>query len=42
VAEDVDALVVGSHGRDGVTRLLPGSVAETVVRRSPVPVTVVG
>jgi nucleotide-binding universal stress UspA family protein len=32
---------MGSHGRQGVSRLLLGSVAETVVRRSPVPVTVV-
>jgi nucleotide-binding universal stress UspA family protein len=38
---DVDGIVIGSHGRDGVTRVLLGSVAETVVRRSPVPVTVV-
>jgi nucleotide-binding universal stress UspA family protein len=32
---------MGSHGRKGVSRLLLGSVAETVIRRSPVPVTVV-
>ena len=38
---DADAIVMGSHGRDGVSRILLGSVAETVVRRSPVPVTVV-
>lgn len=38
---DVDAVVIGSHGRRGVSRILIGSVAETVVRRSPVPVTVV-
>lgn len=38
---DVDAVVMGSHGREGISRLLIGSVAETVVRRSPVPVTVV-
>ena len=38
---DVDQIVMGSHGRQGVSRLLLGSVAETVVRRSPVPVTVV-
>ncbi|MEM4780728.1 MAG: universal stress protein [Halalkalicoccus sp.] len=38
---DVDQIVMGSHGRDGVSRILLGSVAETVVRRSPVPVTVV-
>lgn len=38
---DVDHIVMGSHGRQGVTRILLGSVTETVVRRSPVPVTVV-
>jgi nucleotide-binding universal stress UspA family protein len=37
----VDAIVIGSHGRSGVARVLLGSVAEVVVRRSPVPVTVV-
>jgi len=37
----VDQIVMGSHGRDGTERLLLGSVAETVVRRSSVPVTVV-
>ncbi len=38
---DIDQVVMGSHGRSGVSRILLGSVAETVVRRSPVPVTVV-
>lgn len=38
---DVDGVVMGSHGRSLVSRVLLGSVAETVVRRSPVPVTVV-
>jgi nucleotide-binding universal stress UspA family protein len=38
---DVDHVVIGSHGRDGISRVLLGSVAETVIRRSPVPVTVV-
>lgn len=37
----VDHIVMGSHGRSGVGRVLFGSVAETVTRRSPVPVTVV-
>jgi len=38
---DVDHVVIGSHGRTGVTRILLGSVAETVARRSPVPVTLI-
>ncbi|SFC61318.1 Nucleotide-binding universal stress protein, UspA family [Halobiforma haloterrestris] len=42
-AEDhgADTIVIGSHGREGVSRVLLGSVAETVVRRSPIPVAVV-
>ena len=36
-----DQVVMGSHGRSGVSRILLGSVAETVVRRATVPVTVV-
>jgi nucleotide-binding universal stress UspA family protein len=38
---DVDHIVLGSHGRTGFSRVLLGSVAETVVRRAPVPVTVI-
>ncbi|MDQ2052398.1 universal stress protein [Natronolimnohabitans sp. A-GB9] len=38
---DVDQIVLGSHGRSGVSRVLLGSVAEQVVRRATVPVTVV-
>ncbi|TYL37977.1 universal stress protein UspA [Natronococcus pandeyae] len=38
---DVDHIVMGSHGRSGVSRILLGSVAETVTRRAPVPVTIV-
>lgn len=34
-------IVMGSHGRSGISRVLLGSVAENVVRRSPVPVTIV-
>ncbi|MFB6179482.1 MAG: universal stress protein [Halorientalis sp.] len=37
---EVDQIVMGSHGRSGVTRILLGSVAENVVRGSSVPVTV--
>ncbi len=39
--EGIDHVVVGSHGRTGASRILLGSVAETVARRSPVPVTIV-
>jgi nucleotide-binding universal stress UspA family protein len=39
--QDFDHIVMGSHGRSGVTRILLGSVAENVVRRSPMPVTIV-
>lgn len=39
--EPVDHVVIGSHGRSGVRRILLGSVAEVVVRHAPVPVTVV-
>lgn len=38
---EVDGIVLGSHGRDSASRVLLGSVAEAVVRRAPVPVTVV-
>ncbi|MHC3438828.1 universal stress protein [Natrialbaceae archaeon A-gly3] len=38
---DVDQVVIGSHGRTGARRILLGSVAEKVARRSPVPVTIV-
>ncbi|GAB6878056.1 universal stress protein [Halorubrum gandharaense] len=36
-----DEIVIGTHGRTGASRVLLGSVAETVARRSPVPVTIV-
>lgn len=38
---DVDQVVMGSHGRSPVSHVLLGSVAEDVVRRAPVPVTIV-
>lgn len=37
----VDHIILGSHGREGVSRFVLGSVAERVMRQSPVPVTVV-
>ena len=36
-----DLIVIGSHGRSGVDRLLLGSVTEKVVRKSPSPIMVV-
>jgi nucleotide-binding universal stress UspA family protein len=38
---DIEYIVIGSHGREGISRVLLGSVAERVVRRSPGPVVVV-
>ncbi|HET8578062.1 MAG TPA: universal stress protein [Methylomirabilota bacterium] len=35
---DIGLIVVGTHGRTGVSRALLGSVAETVVRLAPCPV----
>jgi len=37
----VDLIVIGTHGRRGITRLVMGSDAESVVRQSPVPVMLV-
>ena len=37
-AAGVDVIVMGTHGRTGIDRYLIGSIAERVVRQSPVPV----
>jgi nucleotide-binding universal stress UspA family protein len=36
--EEVDLIVMGTHGRTGLRRLLMGSIAEAVVRTAPCPV----
>jgi len=36
--QDVDLIVMGTHGRKSIPRMLMGSVAESVVRRAPCPV----
>ncbi len=43
MAEEIgaDVIVVGSHGRGAIERLLLGSVSEQVVRHAPCPVLVV-
>jgi nucleotide-binding universal stress UspA family protein len=38
---DVDLIVLGSHGRTGLRKLLMGSVAERVIGHAPCPVLVV-
>lgn len=43
VAEnEIDLIIVGTHGRSGLGRLLLGSVAEDILRHSPCPVLTVG
>jgi nucleotide-binding universal stress UspA family protein len=39
--EKIDVIVMGTHGRRGITALVMGSVAEAVVRRAKCPVLVV-
>jgi universal stress protein A len=40
-ANDVDLIVMTSHGRTGLARLVMGSVAEEVTRKAPCPVLIV-
>ena len=41
IKNEVDLIVVGSHGRTGLKKLLMGSVAERVIGGSPCPILVV-
>ena len=36
--ENIDLIVIGTHGRSGLMHLLMGSVAENIVRKAPCPV----
>jgi nucleotide-binding universal stress UspA family protein len=38
---DIDLIIIGSHGRKGLDRLLIGSVADKVVRGAKVPVLII-
>jgi len=40
-SEECDAIIMASHARDGLPRLIEGSVAETTIRSSDIPVVVV-
>ena len=39
--QEADVIIMGSHGRRGLKRMILGSVAEHIVRRAPCPVLVV-
>ena len=40
-SKEADLIIVGTHGRKGLTRMLMGSTAESLLRQSPCPVLVV-
>jgi len=40
--DHIDLVILGTHGRTGAQKLLLGSVAEEIFRRSPVPVLTIG
>ena len=39
--EKIDVMVIGTHGRTGMEHVFLGSVAEKIIRRSPIPVFVI-
>ena len=39
--EQVDLIVIGTHGRTGIEHVFFGSVAEKILRRSPIPVFII-
>ncbi len=39
--EKADAIIIGSHGKSNLKEMLLGSVSESVIRKSPIPVLVI-
>ena len=39
--EKIDIIVIGTHGRTGIEHVFLGSVAERIIRRSPIPVFII-
>ena len=39
--EKIDIIVIGTHGRTGIEHVFLGSVAEKIIRRSPIPVFII-
>jgi nucleotide-binding universal stress UspA family protein len=39
--EKIDIIVIGTHGRTGIEHFLIGSVAEKIIRHSPIPVFII-
>ena len=39
--EKINIIVIGTHGRTGIEHLFIGSVAEKIIRRSPIPVFII-
>jgi nucleotide-binding universal stress UspA family protein len=39
--KEIDMIVMGSHGRTGISHMMLGSVSEKVVRKAPCPVLIV-
>jgi nucleotide-binding universal stress UspA family protein len=41
VKENIDIIVIGTHGRTGIEHFFIGSIAEKIIRHSPIPVFII-